>query len=269
MIREPAWAGQFYPSSKELLVKQIEQFIDKKAKKEDILGCVLPHAGYNYSGFVAGQTVSQINIPKNILIIGPNHSGLGVHFSIMTDGVWQTPLGEVAINSQVAVSLLKKSRYLKEDMLAHAREHSLEVELPFLQYFKSDFKIIPIVASQVDLKTYKELAGEIVSVLKGLNLENETLIVASSDMTHYESQETAQKRDNEAIQAILELDEDKLLDKVRGLDISMCGYVPVIIMLTASKKLGATKSRLVKYQTSGDTSGDYSSVVGYAGIIIN
>jgi AmmeMemoRadiSam system protein B len=269
MIRKPAVAGQFYPSSKEQLLKQIDQLVDKKAKKKNIIGCVLPHAGYIYSGAVAGETVSEINIPDNVLLIGPNHTGIGEPLSLMKEGIWQTPLGEVSINKELAEGLLKNSKYLKEDLRAHTFEHSLEVQLPFLQYFKADFKIIPIIAAQVDLKTYKQIGGEIALTLEKLNLKNQTLLLASSDMTHYEPDKIARKKDNEAIQAILELDEDKLFQKVTDLDISMCGYVPTIIIMTAAKQLGAKKANLVKYQTSGDTSGDYSSVVGYAGITFN
>ncbi len=269
MIRNPAVAGQFYPSIKEQLLKQIEKYVDKMADKQKAIACMLPHAGYVYSGFIAAQTLSRINIPDNILIIGPNHTGLGPPFSIMTEGDWKTPLGQIQINTPLARNLLKQSRHLKEDIQAHTFEHSLEVQLPFLQYLKSRFSIVPIIASQADLQTYREIAKEIYLVLKELYMDSNTLIIASSDMTHYEPDKIARKKDNEAIQAILELAEDKLLNKIKELDISMCGYVPAIIMIIIAKNLGATKANLIKYQTSGDTTGDYSSVVGYAGIIVN
>ena len=267
-IRKPVVAGQFYPSTKEKLLKQIEQFVEKKAKKEKAFGCVLPHAGYMYSGSVAGQTVSYLEIPDNVLLLGPNHTGAGSLFSVMSSGRWQTPLGEIEINDSLAENLLKNSKHLEADIEAHKDEHSIEVELPFLQYFRSDFKFVPIVVSQADLATYRLVAKEIANSLKELKIDDKILIVASSDMTHYEPLELAQKKDKKAIDAILELDEGKLIGMIEEFGISMCGYAPVVIMLAVTKELGAKYAHLVKYQTSGDVTGDYSSVVGYAGIII-
>lgn len=264
-IRRPVVAGQFYPSSGVSLKKEIEILIDKKAKKKDIIACMLPHAGYMYSGRVAAETVSQIDIKDKVILLGPNHTGNGSDFSIMTEGLWQTPLGENEIDSELAKEMLKKSKYLREDMSAHVYEHSLEVELPFLQYFKPDFEIVPITFLSDNIKALKEIGEEIAGVLKD---KPKALIVASSDMTHYESQIDAQRKDNEAIQAILELDEDKLIERVQRFNITMCGFAPVVVMLKAAKLLGAKKASLVKYQTSGDVTGDKESVVGYAGILL-
>ena len=265
-IRKPAVAGQFYPSSAQGLKGQIEAFIDKKANKTDAIACMLPHAGYIYSGGVAAQTLSRVNVKDKIILLGPNHTGFGPAFSIMTEGVWQTPLGEIEIDSNLAKKILQNSKYLEEDASAHAYEHSLEVELPFLQYFKTDFKIVPIILLSDEIKALKQIGEEIASVLK--DSKGSSMIVASSDMTHYEPQATAQNKDTEAIGAILELNEDKLIEKIRRLNISMCGYAPVIVMLKAAKILGAKGASLIKYQTSGDVTGDRSSVVGYAGIIV-
>lgn len=267
-IRKPVVAGQFYPGRALQLKNQIEAFINKKAQRIDVIACVLPHAGYVYSGRVAAETVSRINIKDKIILLGPNHTGFGADFSIMTEGTWETPLGEVKIDSQLAQKILKRSKYLKEDASAHAQEHSLEVELPFLQYFKPDFEIVPMTFLSDNIEGLKEIGQEIASTVKESNLKESTLIVASSDMTHYEPQGQAEKKDNEAIKAILELNEDKLMEKVMRLNISMCGYAPVVTMLSAAKELGAKTAELVKYETSGDVTGEIDAVVGYAGIII-
>ncbi|MDP3731532.1 MAG: AmmeMemoRadiSam system protein B [Candidatus Omnitrophota bacterium] len=267
-IRQPQVAGQFYPSSSQGLKNQIEAFIDKQAQKFDVIACMLPHAGYIYSGSVAAQTVSRINIKNKVILLGPNHTGYGVRYSIMPEGTWQTPLGEIRIDSNLAGEILNRSKYMEPDNEAHRYEHSLEVELPFLQYFKTDFEIVPIVFLSDEFEILKEIGEEIANTVKERNIKDSTMIVASSDMTHYESQDQAQKKDKEAIQAILELNETKLMDRIRRLNISMCGYAPVITMISAAKLLGAKAAKLIKYQTSGDVTGDKSSVVGYAGIIV-
>lgn len=269
MIRQPAVAGQFYPGSEDSLRKQIEAFIDKEADKSEAKAVILPHAGYIYSGAVAGKTISQVIIRDTCIILGPNHTGLGKDFSIMTEGSWLTPLGKVEIDRELAQAILSDSRFLQEDTQAHRYEHSLEVEIPFLQYLKKSCKIVPIVASVADLDTLRAVGQEIATAIKKLARENDCLIIASSDMTHYESEEQAKAKDQEAIDAILKLDEEMLLKKIKTLDISMCGFAPVIIMLSCIKELGAKTAQLVKYQTSGDVTKDYSSVVGYAGIILS
>jgi len=267
-IRLPAVAGKFYPSSSEGLKNQIESLIDKQATKSDVIACMLPHAGYIYSGAVAAQTLSRIKIKNKIILLGPNHTGYGVKYSIMPEGRWQTPLGEIAIDCTLAQDILKHSKYLQADNEAHLYEHSLEVELPFLQYFKSDFEIVPIIFLSDDFNALREIGREIAGTIKERNIEDSTMIVASSDMTHYEPQEQAQKKDKEAIQAILELNEEKLIEKIQRLNISMCGYAPAITMISAARLLGAKTTKLIKYQTSADATGDKTSVVGYAGIII-
>lgn len=267
-VREPAVAGQFYPSSESALRNQIETLIEKNADKQDCVACILPHAGYMYSGKVAASTVSRLNIKDKVILLGPNHTGFGTAFSVMSEGLWRTPLGQVKIDSDFAKKILEHSKYLEHDILAHMYEHCLEVELPFLQYVKTDFEIVPIVVASDDIAVLKEVGREIADTIKDLNMQESTVIVASSDMTHYESQQQAQKKDKEAIEAILELNEDKLMDRIRRQNISMCGYAPTVIMLAASKLLGAKSAKLIKYQTSGDVTGDTGRVVGYAGIIV-
>lgn len=266
MIREAIVAGQFYPGTEQGLNRQIESMVDKDAKKEKAIGIVAPHAGYIYSGFVAGCVYSHIDITDTVVILGPNHTGFGAAFSLYKKGKWRTPLGEVGIDAELAGQILESSRLVREDEAAHSHEHSLEVQLPFMQYFKKDFKIVPIVLSLGGLDAYEELGQAIASSIKKRN--RDTLIVASSDMTHYEPHEVAKEKDKVAIDAILKLDEEQLLKKVEEHNISMCGCVPAAVMLIAARALGAKSARLIKYQTSGDTSGDYSAVVGYAGIIV-
>jgi MEMO1 family protein len=267
-LRKPAVAGQFYPSTAKDIRKIIASFTDKFAQKNDVYGCILPHAGYIYSGNVAVQTISRVNIKDTLILLGPNHTGLGATFSIMPQGAWETPLGNVEINALLANLFLSKSRYLKNDTLAHLNEHSLEVELPILQYFRSDFKIVPIAIKTDDLSMLSGLAEELAQVISQNHLSSSVMFIASSDMTHYEPQESAEKKDALAIEAILALDERKLEAQVKDLDISMCGFAPITVLLKAAKLLGAKKGQLIKYQTSGDASGDKSNVVGYAGITI-
>ncbi|MFC2003613.1 AmmeMemoRadiSam system protein B [Chloroflexota bacterium] len=266
MIRKPAVAGQFYPESPSQLKAMIEGLVSEKVVKGEVIGVVSPHAGYIYSGSVAGAVMSKIKFKDTIIIMGPNHTGRGKPLSIMTEGVWSTPLGNVEIDSELAKRILATSEYLQEDSVAHQFEHSLEVQIPFLQYFKSDIKIVPIVLSFATGSVYKQIGKEIAKAIKDLN--REVVIIASSDMTHYEPQESAQRKDNQAIAAILDLNEDELLTRVEELDITMCGYAPTVSLISAAKELGAKEVELVRYQTSGDITGDYSSVVGYAGIII-
>ena len=267
MIREAAVAGQFYPGWPEELKETIEYMTSREEAKIDVVGVVSPHAGYIYSGLVAGAVFSRINFTGTFILIGPNHRGAGKPFSITTSGRWKTPLGEVGINAELAGAILKASGRLEADTLAHRYEHSLEVQVPFLQYFKPGVKIVPILLSQAQPDVYQEIGRALVKGLRETG--EEAIIVASSDMTHYEPHEKAKAKDRLAIEAILSLDADELVRRIAKHDISMCGYAPVISLITAARELGAQKAELVKYQTSGDSSGDFSSVVGYAGIIIS
>ena len=267
-LRQAVVAGQFYPASAQAIKNQISGFIAKQGAKTDAIACMLPHAGYMYSGRVAAETLSKINIKDKAILLGPNHTGNGALYSIMTEGAWQTPLGQLNIDSRLAKNILEASQYLEDDSLAHAGEHSLEVELPILQYFRQDFEIVPIAFISDDLAILKKIGEEIAQAIKKSALEDKVLLVASSDMTHFEAQLDAVAKDKKAIAAILELSPDKLMSEVKRFNISMCGYAPVIVMLSAARSLGAKTSRLISYQTSGDVTGDKSAVVGYAGIII-
>jgi len=266
MIREAIVAGKFYPDSPAKLKEMIADMVDKKAARQDAIGLVSPHAGYIYSGAVSGAVISRIKLKDTFIIMGPNHTGMGKSFSIMTQGAWKTPLGDVVIDSELAKRILASSKYLEEDSEAHRFEHSIEVQLPFLQYFNPNIKLVPIVLSYADIAVYREIGQAIAVAIK--DSKRKAVIIASSDMTHYEPHNSACEKDSRAIEAILELDEAKLVKCVKEFNISMCGYAPVVSLITAAKELGAGKVELIKYQTSGDASGDYSSVVGYAGIII-
>ena len=268
-LRKPVVAGQFYPSGAKDLNAMISSFVDKTAQKIDCFGCILPHAGYIYSGKVAALTISGVKIKDTVVLLGPNHTGRGATFSIMPQGIWQTPLGNVEINSKLAGLFLGKSRYLEADSLAHLDEHSLEVELPILQYFRNDFKMVPISISTDDMSELNTVSQELASVIIENDLMHSVMFIASSDLTHYQPQESAKIKDALAIRAILGLDEQKLKVVVEESDISMCGFAPITILIKVAKLLGAKKGELIKYQTSGDVSGDKSSVVGYAGITIN
>ena len=266
MNREAAYAGQFYPASPSQLRSMIKGMVDEKAEKEDVIGAVLPHAGYIYSGPVVGAVLSRIKFKDTFVIMCPNHTGLGKLFSLWAEGVWKTPLGQVDVDSELAERILAESRYLEKDTAAHMHEHAVEVQVPFLQYFKPDVKIVPIVLGQGSGNAYKEIGKAIARAIKAL--DRQAVVIASSDMTHYETQESARSKDTRAIQAMVELNEDKLLKTVQQFDITMCGYAAAVSLIAAAKELGASRAELIKYQTSGDGTGDYSSVVGYAGITI-
>ena len=266
MTRQPVVAGQFYPESPAQLKAMIGELVNDRVPREEVIGLISPHAGYIYSGPVAGATISRIEFKDTFIIIGPSHTGSGKPLSIMAQGTWKTPLGEIEIDSELAERILATSSYLQDDYVAHLSEHSIEVQLPFLQYFKPDIKFVPIVLGHATGDTYKEIGKEIARAVKAL--DRKVVIIASSDMTHYEPRESARMKDFKAIEAILKLDEDELLKRVGEFDITMCGYAPAVSLISAAKELGAKGAELVKYQTSGDITGDYSSVVGYAGIII-
>ncbi len=266
MVRHPVVAGQFYPAQASRLSRIISGMVDDQAEKEDVIGVVSPHAGYPYSGPVTAAAISRIKFKDTFVILGPNHTGMGKALSIMTVGSWETPLGSIEIDTELAGQILTDSRYLEEDDKAHQYEHSIEVQIPFLQYFSKDFRIVPVAFSYHSPAAYKDVGRAIARAVK--DTEKGVVIIASSDMTHYEPQESARQKDNKAIEAILDLDEDELLRRVDEFGISMCGYAPTVALITAAKALGATRAELVRYQTSGDVTGDYSSVVGYAAIII-
>jgi AmmeMemoRadiSam system protein B/AmmeMemoRadiSam system protein A len=268
MVRHPIASGKFYPGTAEQLRAFIESFAERHEQRVTALGVVSPHAGYIYSGGVAAAVFGRIETADTYVIIGPNHTGMGKPFSIMTVGAWQTPLGEVAIDSSLAQNILANSKYLQEDRTAHQGEHSVEVQLPLLQYHQPQLKIVPIVLAVATLDIYREIGASIAQAIQE-SPDKKVVIVASSDMTHYEAQDIATAKDQRAIESIIALDEAQLLERVIKERISMCGYAPTVTMMAAARALGARSAELVRYQTSGDASGDYTAVVGYAGIIVH
>ena len=267
MIREPIVSGQFYPDSEKKLKGLIESFLPKESSRMAAKALILPHAGFIYSGKVAVTTVSKIMAKKRVIILGPKHTGYGEDFSLWAKGGWKIPFGCINIDEDLAKLILKNHDYIKEDYLAHQFEHSIEVELPILYYFFNDFKFVPIACSVADVDIYRKIAQGLSEAVRGI--KEEVLFVASTDMSHYEPDATARKKDRSAIESIINLDEEDLVKRVRRDSISMCGIAPVAILLSCMKSLGAKKAQVALYQTSGDASGDYSSVVGYAGIVIS
>jgi MEMO1 family protein len=264
--RQPAVAGKFYPAQREALVREVETHIDQNTKKSRVLGIVSPHAGFIYSGDVAGAVYSRVEIPDTVILIGPNHTGIGEAVAVMTKGNWSMPMGDITIDQELANAICKETIIVKQDSSAHQFEHSLETQLPFLQYFKNKFQIVPICIKRLKLSTCKSLSEGIVRAVTRLN--KRVLFVASSDMTHYESHDSATIKDRMAITCIENRDPHGLFDTVQSEKITMCGVNPVTVMLLCSEKLGAKEAELVKYMTSGEVSGDMEKVVGYAGMII-
>jgi AmmeMemoRadiSam system protein B len=245
----------------------LKSYIRIYEKKEPAISIICPHAGYVYSGKVAGSVYGKISIPDDIIILGPNHHEYGEPFAIMKEGVWQTPLGNVEINKPLAETIIEKSRYIHENNLAHIQEHSIEVQVPFLQYIKDDIKIVPITLSgPLESTAWPEIGIAISEAITDYG--KNVLIVASSDFTHYETQSKAEENDRYAIEAIIAMNEDLFIERIAERDISICGFAPIITAMIASKNLGAKSSELVEYRTSGDVSKDYEQVVGYAGILI-
>jgi MEMO1 family protein len=267
MIRKPAVAGRFYPENKEELQEALESFLTS-ATKTKATGVIVPHAGYMYSGHVAGAVYSRIELPQRTIVLCPNHTGFGMPLAIMRSGTWQTPLGELQIDEELCTALINADPDLEDDLEAHRFEHSLEVQLPFMQHMAgSTVRFVPITIGVGDLAHLQALGRAIARVIQ--SVAPETLIIASSDMNHYESDAVTRVKDHKAIDQILAMNPEGLHQVVRRERISMCGYGPAVAMLTASKILGASKAELVKYATSGDVSLDFDHVVGYAGIVIS
>jgi MEMO1 family protein len=266
MIRPPAVGGRFYPSEPDKLARQIEQFVSGPADKVRALGCVVPHAGYMYSGHVAGAVYSAIEIPRRCILLGPRHFPRGEAMAILTEGAFSTPLGDATIDTETAAALARECPRLREDAVAHEREHSLEVQIPFLQYLARDFTFVPVVLATDRYGAMEELGRAVARVIAAQS--EPALAIASTDMNHYESDAITRIKDGRALERILAIDPRGLYDTVRQEEISMCGYAATTAMLVAMRELGATEAKLVRYATSGDAGGDREQVVGYAGVVI-
>jgi len=278
-VRRPCQAGAFYAGTFESLKKQVEScFLDKfgplKIPKirengvRQIVGLICPHAGYMFSGPVAAHAYYQLALdgrPDVVVIFGPNHTGHGSALSIMNEGVWRTPLGDVQVDSETANQIVHESGLIDVDDVAHSFEHSIEVQLPFLQYlYGTSFKFVPICFLMQELSSSIEVGKAVANVLDGRN----AVIIASSDMTHYEPKRKAEEKDGMALAAIEAMDEAKFYSTIEKYNISACGYGPISALISAAKKLGAKEAKLLCYKTSGDITGDISNVVGYAALCL-
>ena len=269
MIRPPAVAGRFYPEDPEVLGVEIDLLLASGTQQQKIRAqaCLVPHAGYRYSGEVAGEVYSRMEIPARVILLGPRHFPRGASFAILSDGAWETPLGLARIDRPLAEKIMRACRLLREDSVAHESEHSLEVQLPFLQRLAPSFAFVPIVIGSAQYAELEALGHAIADVI-GSEL-GPILLIASSDMNHYESDAVTRVKDRKAIDRILALDPRGLFDTVRNEDISMCGYGAAVAMLTAVRRMGATRAELARYSNSSETNGDLQEVVGYAGIVIS
>jgi AmmeMemoRadiSam system protein B len=265
-VRPAAVAGKFYPQDPKQLLASIQSFLVPEARRERALGCVVPHAGYMYSGHVAGAVYARLDVGRRCIVLCPNHTGRGTPLSIMTRGSWQTPLGNAEVDTELADHLVRTFPVLTDDSSAHRAEHAIEVQLPFLQSLQPGIRFVPIAIGTRQFEVLEGLGAAIGEVLTAI--DEPVLVVASSDMNHYESDPVTRVKDEKAIERILSLDPHGLYDVVTNEEISMCGYGPTVAMLAASLRQGATRAELVKYATSGDVSGDRQMVVGYAGIVV-
>ena len=265
MIRKAFVAGQFYPGDEERLRRTIDEMSGPPVTPKKAIAIISPHAGYAYSGPVAGAVFSSTIVPGTVVILGPGHGEIGSLFAIQSLGGWLTPLGESPIEADLASRIRKRCALVVEDAQAHLWEHSLEVQLPFIQYHRKDAAIVPIcVSHDAGYRQLETLGRALAEAIR--DSSRETLIVASTDMSHYVSQKTAERKDGLAIRKVLDLDPAGLFETVTEERISMCGYQPTAAALVAAIGLGASGAELVRYQTSGETTGDYAQVVGYAGI---
>jgi AmmeMemoRadiSam system protein B len=275
-IRQPAVAGRFYPANAQHLRSEVETFTTPRASagqqsvleetKIPAVGCIVPHAGYMYSGAVAGAVYRRLDLPRRFVILCPNHTGRGEPLAIMSRDAWHTPLGDAPVDVELAEALKAATPLLSEDHEAHRFEHALEVQLPFLQVLRPGFQFVPIAVGTGNFEALSSLGSVIGDLLS--DSSEPALVIASSDMNHYESDDVTRVKDHRAIDQVLALDPRGLYDTVRQGNISMCGYGPATIMLTSARKMGATKAELIRYATSGDVSGDRDMVVGYAGIAV-
>ena len=269
MLRQPAVADRFYDGDPTKLHKSLKGLIPESSDKISAKAVLSPHAGYIYSGGVAGETFARISIPETVILLGPDHHGQHHDqrrpLAVGTQD-WDMPLGRVPLANDLAQDLLSSSALFTAENRPHLYEHSLEVQVPFLQYFQKDLHILPVVVSRLSLQQCRQAATELTQAIRYSN--RPALLVASTDMTHYLSRKQASEQDQLALDHILGLDADGLYDTVLSRRISMCGIMPTTITLLAAAELGAEQAELVRYTDSGEVSGDTEQVVGYAGVII-
>ncbi len=269
MNRRPVVAGQFYPGQTDQLESMVGEYLsqaDGKVHARTILA-MTPHAGYVFSGSVAGRTLGRANLAKTVLLLGPNHTGMGSRFAVWSDGSWDLPGGGLRVDEGLAGAIIKADTRLVADHAAHVREHSLEVVLPFLRAINPDTAIVPVAVAEPKLEALLEVGAAVGEVLAGW--KHPVSMVVSSDMSHYVTHEEAKRRDSMALEPILALNPAEAYRVVRENGISMCGIMPMTVAVAAAVSLGASKAELVAYATSGEASGEYSQVVGYAGVLVS
>ena len=265
LVRKPHVAGSFYPAEPQALRDYLQKVIEPTAPTIQAKAVIIPHAGYLYSGRTAAEVIRRINIPKTAFLIGPNHWGVGEAFALFSCGSWENPLGKVPVDEEFASGLLESSHDIRVDTEAHFREHSLEVEIPFLQYRNPSVAVVPLLIGTLNWDNVADVAF---SMEEFLRTRSDFLIVCSTDMNHYENDKITREKDGYALEAIKALDEKTFRRAVVLHQISMCGCIPVYMTLILSKSMGAKRAELVDYRTSADASGDRDRVVGYAGFII-
>ncbi|MBN1140587.1 MAG: AmmeMemoRadiSam system protein B [Deltaproteobacteria bacterium] len=266
MLRNPVVAGQFYPADCRELERLVRAYLKPCSPGLEALALVVPHAGYVYSGAIAGETFARAKIPERVVLLGPNHTGRGRPLAVFPSGAWRTPLADTPVDAALSQLIVSRCAGAEADESAHRFEHSLEVQLPFIQILAPECQIVPICVGGGSAAELVHFGQDLAAVISGY--PHQTLLVVSSDMTHYEPGPDAEKKDRKAIDRILSLDPAGLYQTVRGGSISMCGVLPTTVMLAAARELGATRGTLVHYGSSGDITRDYSQVVGYAGVII-
>lgn len=267
MSRKPAVAGTFYSSGKRELQEHIASMMPGSASPRRAIAAMSPHAGFVYSGAVAAAVYANIEPAETYVLMGPNHTGMGMPVSIMTQGAWDIPTGELEIDSALAEDIIARSSIVLEDATAHKREHCLEVQLPFIAATAPQAMIVPIAIMGAPLEDLVELGQDIAQAV--MHSPRRVCIIASTDMSHFISDEEARRLDKLALECVTAMDPGGLYNIVRQEDISMCGMMPTVATLSAALELGATKAELLKYSTSAEVSGDYARVVGYAGVIIS
>jgi AmmeMemoRadiSam system protein B len=275
MLRLPAVAGRFYPSNPNELASVVRRMTAPRGdsanasatacEKISVTACLVPHAGYMYSGAVAGEVLGRITLPKKILILGVRHFPRGESAAILSNGAWRTPLGDAPIDTELAMALRDACPLLREDSVAHSQEHSLEVQIPFLQVLAPGFLFVPVALGTVRFEDLVRVGEAVARVL--MAAKEQVLLLATSDLNHYEDDATTRLKDAKAIEKLLALDARGLFDVCREEKISMCGLGPAVATITALRAMGVTNGELVRYATSADASGDTSSVVGYAAIV--
>ena len=272
MIRPPAVAGQFYPETAAKIDAELDVLIRPASVRRKAVAVVCPHAGWMYSGQTAGLVYSNVEIPDRVILVGPNHHGIGSKYAVFSAGTWRTPVGDVPIAEPLAAALLDNCDLLAEDARAHGAEHSLEVQVPMLLRANPNVRIVPILIGgswpeSGGRQNLRDIAAAITQTIQDYG--KPTLLLASTDLNHYEDQETSKIKDKLVLDAVVNLDEDALMSRVVDVNVTMCGVAPTYIVLHAAKKLGAKHAELLDYRTSGDVSGDFARVVGYGAVVIS